>query len=146
MKIKDIIRLLILNESQNEAEEIINLFRNSGYPTRAHRVVSDSELEQLLTEDPWDLLISDDGHAEFRLQQALEILKRDKADIPVLLLNSDADQAMASAIASGVQDMVAKSDQQHLLHAALREISNRRARLDNAAVRSIKMTIMKLLL
>lgn len=136
MKIKDIIRLLILNESQNDAEEIINLFRNSGYPTRAHRVVSDSELQQLLTENPWDLLISDDAHAEFRLQQAIDTLKREKADIPVLLVNSDADQAMSSAIEAGVQDMIAKADQKHLLHAALREISNRRARLDNAAIRS----------
>jgi PAS domain S-box-containing protein len=136
MKIKDIIRLLILNESQNEAEEIINLFRNSGYPTRAHRLVSNAELEQLLTEDPWDLLISDDAHEDFRMQQAIETIANNKADIPVLLLSAEASTPMSNAIETGVQDMVIKADQQHLLHAALREIANRRVRLDNSSIRS----------
>ena len=136
MKIKDIIRLLILNESQNDAEEIINLFRNSGYPTRAHRLSSNAELEQLLKEDPWDLLISDDAHEDFRLQQAVETIASNKADIPVLLLSPDASTSMSEAIEIGAQDMVSKADQQHLLHAALREITNRRARLDNNAIRS----------
>jgi EAL domain-containing protein (putative c-di-GMP-specific phosphodiesterase class I)/GGDEF domain-containing protein/CheY-like chemotaxis protein len=135
MKIKDIIRLLILNESQNEAEDIINLFRNGGYPTRAQRFNSMQELEQLIGEDQWDLLISDDSHPELKLHDALTTLTGQKADIPAILLSADTAVPMAEAIAMGVQDRIAKADTQHLLHAALREIKNRRMRLDGSAVR-----------
>lgn len=137
MRIKDIVRLLILNESQNEAEELTKLFRNSGYPTRTHRLGSRGELEQLLEEDTWDLLISDDSHAEFRLADAVATIAEKKADVPVLLSTSNSDQSMAEAIEAGVQDMVAKNDDKHLLHASLREISNRRARLDNNSIKGV---------
>lgn len=135
MRIKDIVRLLVLNESQNEAEELTQLFRNSGYPTRTHRVVSNDELLSLLNEDPWDLLISDDSHPEFRLSTAIETLSNSKADIPVVLLARDEGMSMEEAIEAGVQDRVNKDDHKHLVHVSLREIANRRARLDKDSVK-----------
>ncbi len=136
MKIKDIIRLLILNESQNETEEVINLFRNSGFPTRAERIVSQQELEQLLQEpEPWDLLICDDSETEFKVSQLLETVAASKADVPVIWLSTGDTPSIADAIDAGVQDLIAKDNSGHLLHAALREISNRRARLASAEVR-----------
>jgi PAS domain S-box-containing protein len=136
MKIKDIIRLLILNESQNETEEVIKLFRNSGFPTRAERIVSRGELEQLLQEpEPWDLLICDDSRTDCKVAQLLETLAESKTDIPVIWLSSQGAPNLADAIAAGAQDLIAKENTEHLLHAALREISNRRARLASSEVR-----------
>ena len=37
---KKTIRLLILEDSQNEAERLVSLFRNSGRATRVHRITS----------------------------------------------------------------------------------------------------------
>ena len=48
MSTKQPIRLLILEESQNRAEELIVLLRNAGRATRAHQVKSADELSQVL--------------------------------------------------------------------------------------------------
>jgi PAS domain S-box-containing protein len=136
MKIKDIIRLLILNESQNETEEIINLFRNNGFPTRGERVVSQQQLEQLLEEqEPWDLLVGDDSKTELKMVQALKAVAAIKADIPVIWLSSENTPCLDEALDAGAQDLIAKNNTGHLLHAALREISNRRARLESSTIR-----------
>ena len=136
MKIKDIVRLLILNESQNDAEEIINLFRNSGYPTRAHRVTSNNALEELLDDDPWDLLISDNKNPECSLRQAMKTIEENQGDIPVILLVESADEAaITEGIELKVQDVVRRSNQEHLLHAALREVTGRRVLLERNSVK-----------
>lgn len=41
------IRLLVLEESQNRAEELIVLLRTAGYATRAHQIKSESDLIHL---------------------------------------------------------------------------------------------------
>ena len=41
---KKTIRLLILEDSQNEAERLVSLFRNAGNATRVHRLISSEDL------------------------------------------------------------------------------------------------------
>lgn len=136
MKIKDIVRLLVLNESQNDAEGLINLFRNSGYPTRAHRIVSESDLEQRLTEDPWDLMLCDGRFEELSIEQALAIFRDRGDDIPtIVLLDNPTSEAFEAALDRGAQDAVDATNQHHLFHAALREIANRRERLEKNALK-----------
>src|SRR3546814_13010023 len=53
---KKTIRLLILEDSQNEAERLVSLFRNAGQATRVHRLTSSDDLAEALKQT-WDLLI-----------------------------------------------------------------------------------------
>ena len=53
---KKTIRLLILEDSQNEAERLVSLFRNAGRATRVHRLTSSDDLNEALQQS-WDLLI-----------------------------------------------------------------------------------------
>ena len=48
------IRLLILEESQNRAEELIVLLRNAGKATRAHQIESVSDFVTKVSEQKWD--------------------------------------------------------------------------------------------
>ena len=43
---KKTIRLLILEDSQNEAERLVSLFRNAGHATRVHRLTSSEDLAE----------------------------------------------------------------------------------------------------
>ena len=54
---KKTIRLLILEDSQNEAERLVSLFRNAGHATRVHRLTSPEDLAETLQQS-WDLLIA----------------------------------------------------------------------------------------
>jgi diguanylate cyclase (GGDEF)-like protein/PAS domain S-box-containing protein len=133
MKTPDIIHLLIVNESQNEAETITNLFRNDGNPVRTERPASADQLEHLLAETPWDLLIADGLHPQIDLKQLKSLLKQIKEDIPVLLLTRSANQAnnIDHAIELDVEDVIYRDQEDWLLHVSMREIKNRRIRKEN---------------
>ena len=45
---KKTIRLLILEDSQNEAERLVSLFRNAGNATRVHRLTSSDDLAEAI--------------------------------------------------------------------------------------------------
>ena len=48
---KKTIRLLILEDSQNEAERLVSLFRNAGRATRVHRITSSDNLAEALLDE-----------------------------------------------------------------------------------------------
>ena len=52
MSDKDPIRLLILEQSLNRAEELIVLLRSAGSATRAHQIESDAHFSAKISEQP----------------------------------------------------------------------------------------------
>lgn len=123
-------RVLILVESQNEAERLISLFRNAGQAVRAHRLTSEQDFLDHLKEQVWDLMIGDDKHPDYSLEQACQQLKSSGLDVPTLLLaeNTDTDTILAG-FEKGAQDVIHTEADRHLLLAARREIFNARERI-----------------
>ncbi len=72
---KKTIRLLILEDSQNEAERLVSLFRNSGRATRVHRLVSSDDLAQVLQQS-WDLLIAAPSSEQLEPNEAITAIRR----------------------------------------------------------------------
>jgi diguanylate cyclase (GGDEF)-like protein/PAS domain S-box-containing protein len=126
----DTYRLLILVESQDENERLISMFRNAGHATRAHRITSRQDLLDHLDDQEWDLLIADDKHPDLSLTDACELIGQNSHDIPCLLLIDNADAStIVAGFEKGAQDIINKENDQHMLLAAKREISNVRARI-----------------
>ena len=101
------VHLLILDPSQNDAESIVSLLRNSGRATRAHRITSEEDLEETLSSGTWDLLLARDLDQEFRAEDALAMIRRMDKDIPFILLTEGADRERSHAIMkAGAQDAV----------------------------------------
>ena len=73
---KSTIKLLLINESENESERLISLFRDAGRVARATRAQSAEELFHMLEQESWDLLIANDKHPEIVVDQCLELLKK----------------------------------------------------------------------
>lgn len=117
---KNVIRLLLINESDNEAERIISLFRNAGRVARAKRAQSAEELFTMLEQGHWDLLIANDKHPEIVVDQCLELLNsHDTANIPAIVIR---DGDAGSALDAGASDVVASNDDKRLVFSALREL------------------------
>ena len=135
MKDNNIVRLLMLDVSQNDAEATSNLFRNCGFPTRAHRLERHDELPLLLAQEEWDLLIASDDSEHPQLSEAINVLEESQTQLPVLLVTEDVEAARPGALETGVREVIAKGDHQHLLHAAMREVNSRRALLESLRVR-----------
>ncbi len=101
------VHLLILDPSQNDAEALVSLLRNAGRATRAHRITSEEDLEEVIKTGNWDLLLARDTEQEFSAEQALAMIRRMDKDIPFILMTSSENREQSVAfIKAGAQDTV----------------------------------------
>jgi len=128
---KKTIRLLILEDSQNEAERLVSLFRNAGQATRVHRLTSSDDLAEALKQI-WDLLISAPQSENLDPSEAISAIRRQAKDIPIIQLTAGNDaEAITDALMLGAQDALPQGEDDWLLLVANRELANleeRRAR------------------
>ncbi|MBU2953943.1 EAL domain-containing protein [Marinobacter sp. F3R08] len=101
------VHLLILDPSQNDAESLVSLLRNSGKATRAHRITSEEDLEETLKAGNWDLLLARDLDQEFSADDALSMIRRMDKDIPfILLTEEESRERTVSIMKAGAQGTV----------------------------------------
>ena len=128
---KKTIRLLILEDSQNEAERLVSLFRNAGQATRVHRLTSSEDLADVL-QQTWDLLISAPTSTNLDPSEAIGAIRKQAKDIPVIqLIDGNDSDAITEALALGAQGALPQGEDEWLILVASRELANleeRRAR------------------
>jgi diguanylate cyclase (GGDEF)-like protein/PAS domain S-box-containing protein len=121
---KKTIRLLILEDSQNEAERLVSLFRNAGRATRVHRLTSSDDLANALQQS-WDLLIAAPTSENLDPSEAINAIRRQAKDIPLIQLTADNDpDAITEALALGAQDALPQGEDERLILVANRELAN----------------------
>lgn len=119
------VHLLILDPSQNDAETLVSLLRNSGKATRAHRITSEEDLEETLKAGNWDLLLArDDVDQEFGPDGALAMIRRMDKDIPFVLLTPEFSRERAvTVMKAGAQDTVPFDNTDQLVLVVNRELA-----------------------
>jgi diguanylate cyclase (GGDEF)-like protein/PAS domain S-box-containing protein len=119
------VHLLILDPSQNDAETLVSLLRNSGKATRAHRITSEEDLEETLKAGNWDLLLArDDVEQEFGPDGALAMIRRMDKDIPSILLTTEFKRERTVAVMkAGAHDAVPFENTDQLVLVVNRELS-----------------------
>jgi len=121
---KKTIRLLILEDSQNEAERLVSLFRNSGRSTRVHRLTSADELQEIL-QQTWDLLIAAPSSENLSPNDALAAIRRLSKDIPVMQLVDGPDfDAITEAMTLGASTALPQGEDELLVLQANRELAS----------------------
>ncbi len=124
-KQKTTVHLLIMDPSQNDAESLVSLLRNSGRATRAHRVTSDEDLDEAIRTGQWDLFLARDNHTEFTPDDALATIRRLDKDIPFILLTESEDPQRSLAIMkAGAQDTCPANESERLILIIRRELNN----------------------
>lgn len=125
MKQDDIIRLIVIEESANDAEVILNSLRKARYPIRPRHVEDDEDLQEALTEYEWDLIISVAQVGEFTVAQVCEIVSSSKQDIPLIVLVSKLDGKFIAELLSAGADVVIPSGNDACLQVVVgRELKN----------------------
>ncbi|MCP8899548.1 EAL domain-containing protein [Gilvimarinus xylanilyticus] len=131
MNPNDTIRLLILNDSQAEAERLISMLHNAGRPNRAQHVTAEDSLIKLLEEQAWDLAIAHDNTENLSPAKAIQTIRRLNKDVPMLLLtDEEGSLPIVEGLKLGAHDVIRLDEDQHLLMAINREIINRQQRQD----------------
>jgi diguanylate cyclase (GGDEF)-like protein len=128
---KQTIRLLIIEDSQNEAERLVSLFRNAGRATRVHRLTSSEDLAEALQQS-WDMLIAAPASKQLDPAEALTTLRRQAKDIPFIqLIDGNSIDDMTDALTLGASCALPQGEDELLILMANRELAgleNRRAR------------------
>lgn len=125
------IRLLIAEDSEDDALLLVRELRRGGYAPKMRRVDSAADMQAALEEQVWDLIITDHNMPSFDSQEALTLARQHGRDIPFIVVSGSIGEEVAvDVMKSGAHDYVMKNNLTRLLPAIereLREAENRRA-------------------
>jgi len=124
-KVNDTIYLLILDTSENDAEKMISIIRNTGIPTRAKRIEDEEDLLEAIDQQAWDLLLIREKQIDFDINQALVHIQKKDRDIPVIIVSESYDpENTAKHIKAGSKDCIPFKEEKHLIVALRRELES----------------------
>src|ERR1700730_17602457 len=116
------IRLLIVEDSEEDAALVLRLLRQSGYEIDSERVDSAGSLAQALNKK-WDIVISDHSLPHFSGNEALKMVRELNPEVPFIFVSGTiGEDAAAEAMRVGAQDYVMKTNLKRLVPAVQREL------------------------
>ncbi|MCD9086845.1 EAL domain-containing protein [Stenotrophomonas sp. SY1] len=126
---KDItLRLLIVDDSAENAEVIVSTLRNSGIAVRPSRPQNADELIQALASQPIDLVLTANSHAIPQLLLTQQIAASGK-DIPMILLADQVEaRLLLESAANGIRAIALRQQPDHLLAVVRNEWTDLQAR------------------
>ena len=123
------LRVLIIEDSENDAELLLLELRRGGYAPEYERVETPEGLEDALARQFWDIIISDYAMPRFNGLQALKLTQGKGVDIPFILVSGSIGEDVAvEAMKAGAHDYLMKGKLARLLPAIARELREVRMR------------------
>ena len=117
------IRLLMVEDSEDDAALIVRELRRGGFEPHFKRVQSAESMRAALDEEKWDLVICDYSMPHFSGKDALKLLRDTGSDIPFIFVSGTIGEDTAvAALKDGAQDYVMKGHLKRLIPAILREL------------------------
>jgi len=127
--IKVPLRVLIVEDSEFDAQMIVSILRKGGYDVSFERVETADALRRALHERAWDMVLADYNLPDFDAPGALRILQESGLDLPFIIVSGGIGEDIAvSAMKSGAHDYLMKGNLNRLVPAVereLREAANR---------------------
>ncbi len=128
------LRLLLVEDNQDDALLIERLLRRSGFLTETTRVETAQQMTEALQADQLpEVVLADYNLPNFSGPAALSLLRRAELDIPfVMMSGAISEETAVESMRAGAQDYVTKQNLARLipvLHRELREAAARRNRL-----------------
>jgi PAS domain S-box-containing protein len=141
------LRLLIVEDSEDDALLLVRELRRGGYQPVYERVESAEALQEALGLREWDVMISDYVMPRFSGLDALSALQKSGLDLPFIIVSGNIGEDIAvSAMKAGAHDYIIKGSLARLAPAVereLREAEVRRAHKRAEEGRSLLATAME---
>lgn len=119
------LRVLIIEDSEDDAELLLRKLRQGGYEPLHVRVETAEDMGAALGSGPWDLIISDYRLPRFSGLQALALFRETGLDIPFLVVSGNIGEDTAvEAMRAGARDYIMKDRLQRLIPAIRRELKD----------------------
>lgn len=125
------LRVLIVEDSEDDAELLLNELERSGYNPTYQRVDTADDMTTALEKEQWDIVLADYCLPRFSATAALTLLQK-KLDLPFIIVSANInDEIAVAAMKAGAHDYVMKGNLSRLVPAIERELqeaANRRSR------------------
>lgn len=122
---KRVLRVLLIEDSADDAHVILATLAAGGFSVISKRVETAEQLRNSIGQDAWDLVLSDFSLPQFGAMEALEIFASMEMHAPlVLVTGAIGEESAAGVIKAGASDLVMKQSLHRLLpvvERALRE-------------------------
>jgi len=119
------LHLLILHESSDLAEQMINNLRNAGHATRAHHIKQEEDFTELLKSKVWDLFVARPETDFLKATDAILQIQKFEKDIPsIILLDAEDLDTVNEYLQAGAEDAIPHNDPLRLQLVVARELKN----------------------
>ena len=120
---KKILRLLIVDDSPDDAELAVATLRKAGYMLKNQRVQDLASMQAALDKGTWDVVLSEYTLPHFGAQLALDLVKRTGLDVPFIIVTRNIrDHDLVKIMHNGAHDVVMKDQSARLAPAVQREL------------------------
>src|SRR5579862_6669055 len=118
------LRLLIVEDSEPDAQLLVRHLSENGYRPIYRRVQNAPELRETLSRDVWDLVIADHSMPGFSGREAFDLLKSSGIKIPLIFVSGTFSRDDAQrALANGAGDCIPKGRLERLVPAVRKALS-----------------------
>lgn len=136
MAIETTLRLIVIEDSANDANAYVKALRASGVAVREHFIADKNTVEEKINDHQPDLILISPANAYISVTELSPILEKIGSHASIIVMCADKNEmSVGKAIEAGARDRVLKTDTEHLRAVAKRELAyvslaNRHAALD----------------
>jgi PAS domain S-box-containing protein len=136
------LRVLIVEDSEDDVLLIIRELKKGGYNPIYERVETAAAMRKALQEKQWDIILCDYKLPQFSAPSAIALLKETNIDIPILIISGKiGEDTAAECMLVGAQDYIMKNNMSRLCPAIARELDeadsrNKRKQMEQALFQS----------
>jgi multidomain signaling protein FimX len=110
-----VIRLLLVEDRLDDAEQLISILRNGGMAIRPNRPETADELRAMLKEQPIDMVLSSHVAKGIPFADVIAAVNGSGKDIPVVVtVNAITEDALLPVLAAGARTVALRSKAEHL--------------------------------
>jgi signal transduction histidine kinase len=119
------LRLLLIEDSEDDALLLLRALEREGYEVRHRRVETAEAMSAALVEGGWDLVISDYSLPQFSAPRALALFRQRGEEMPFLVVSGAVgEEAAVALMKAGANDFITKGNLERVPLTVRRELAD----------------------